>query len=49
MEPTGRIVATQIIEHERFHPNLTALATGIYFIRINNTNRFIKVLMNNKF
>jgi glucose/arabinose dehydrogenase len=49
MEPTGRIVATQIIEHERFHPNLTALANGIYFIRINNTNRLVKVLISNKY
>ncbi|MBM3918157.1 MAG: PQQ-dependent sugar dehydrogenase [Sphingomonadales bacterium] len=48
MEPTGRIVATQSIEQEIFHPKMTSMASGIYFVRVNNTRSIIKIQINNR-
>lgn len=48
VEPSGRVVATQTIEQERFSPKLTDLANGIYFLRIHNTSNLVKVQINNR-
>jgi glucose/arabinose dehydrogenase len=46
LEPTGRIVAKQYIEQEIFHPDLTSLRPGIYFMRVNNSSGVVKIQIN---
>lgn len=50
MEPAGRVVATQSIEQEVFLPNLTQLATGVYWARVTHTHTksTVKILINKR-